>query len=171
MKNDTFERIKSPLPRLLMQHVARVLEARLPTMSYAGPAEIDILGMVFVTEPGCQQLNDMHAGRATVRSEFLYCIAIALMLWKPRGEPANHVAHAVGLRLPNHMAWNPARILNVLVPMKQQAWFIYIWPWPLDSPASPGIKRIRYWLPYDVFQREDNVWSARPLAASWSPVA
>ena len=77
MKYDTLERIKFPLPRLLIQHMFRVLEARLPTMSYAGPAEIDILGMVFVTEPGCQQLNDMHAGRATVRSEFLYCIAVA----------------------------------------------------------------------------------------------
>src|SRR5579864_1688883 len=99
MKNDTFERIIFPLPRLLFQHMFGVLEARLPTMSYAGPAEIDILGMVFVTKPGCQQLNDMHAGRATVRSEFLYCIAVALVVWKPRGELADHVTHAMGLRL------------------------------------------------------------------------
>ena len=80
MKYDTLERIKFPLPRLLIQHIFRVLEARLPTVSYAGPTEIDILGMVFVTEPGCQQLNDMHEGRATVRSEFLYRIAVALVV-------------------------------------------------------------------------------------------
>ena len=58
----------------------RVLEARLPTMGYAGLAEIDIFGVVFVTEPGCEQLNDMHVGGAAVRSEFLHCIAVALMV-------------------------------------------------------------------------------------------
>src|SRR5260370_19634743 len=60
----------------------------------------------------------MHAGRAAVRSEFLYCIAVAIVVRKPRGELAECVTHAMGLRLPNHMARNPTRILNVLVPMK-----------------------------------------------------
>src|SRR6267143_5410462 len=60
----------------------------------------------------------MHAGHAAVRSEFLYCIAVAIVVRKPRGELADYVTHAMGLRLPNHMARNPTRILNVLVPMK-----------------------------------------------------
>src|SRR5260370_40379971 len=77
--NYTFERVKFSLPRLFLQHMVGVLEAGLPTMSYSGPAEIDILGMVFVAKPRREQLNDMHPGRAAVRSEFLHCVAIAIV--------------------------------------------------------------------------------------------
>src|SRR5260370_14969789 len=60
----------------------------------------------------------MHPGRAAVRSEFLRSVAIAIVVRKPSGELADHVTHAMGLLLPNHMARNSTRILNVLMPMK-----------------------------------------------------
>src|SRR5260370_3111831 len=51
MQNYTFERIKFSLPRPFLQPIVAVLEAGFPTMSYSGPAEIDILGMVFAAGP------------------------------------------------------------------------------------------------------------------------
>ena len=118
MQNHAFERIEFSLPRLLLQHMLRVLETGLPTMPYAGPTKIDILVVVFMIEAWGEQLNDMHPGRASVRSEFFHRIGIAFIVSERCRKLADDVAHAMSLPLPGYMARNSTRVLNVLMPMK-----------------------------------------------------
>src|SRR5713226_2112233 len=106
MQNHAFERIESSLPGLLLEHMLRVLETGLPAMPYAGPTKINVLSIVFMIEARGEQLNDMHPGRASVRSKFFHRIGIAFIVSEPRRKLADHVTHAMSLLLPGYVARN-----------------------------------------------------------------
>src|SRR5215471_1146096 len=71
VQDDALERIARIVPRRPLQGTPGVGIARLPAQANPRRAEIDILGVVFVVQPGREELHDVHARQAAILGQVL----------------------------------------------------------------------------------------------------
>jgi hypothetical protein len=84
----------------------------------AGRAEVDVLDVAFVLEPGRQQPNDMHACLAAVVRQLLNQWVFSHFLRHVFEEIRDDVPQLMRLPLASDVTGDPARILDVLVTMQ-----------------------------------------------------
>jgi hypothetical protein len=109
VQNDAFERIAIIVPRGALQRAHRIGIARFPTHANPVRAEVDILGVVFMVEPGCEQPHDMHLRPAAVLGQSFDDGVAALTLRYVFHQFRNDVAQLVHLALPRD-AYRPPSI-------------------------------------------------------------
>src|SRR5262249_4020199 len=118
VQNDAFQRIAVVLPRLAFQHTQGIRIASLPAAAETPWAEVDILRVVLVVQPGSEQPDHMHPRQAAVCAQFLDARVIALLFRKEPHQLRYHATQLMNLTLPCNVACDAARILDLLVTMQ-----------------------------------------------------
>src|SRR5262247_1225853 len=118
VQDDALDRIELSLPWRPLEGAHRGPVTRLAAHGDAGWSEIDILGLVLVFETRRQEAHHMHLRHAAMAGEITHRLGFAYMVRQMANQLADDVAQPMSLLLPGDVACDPARILDVLLAMK-----------------------------------------------------
>ena len=97
-------------------------------MPDARRTEVDVLGVVLVFDARGQQPHDMHAREAAPAGQLAHGLAVADVLRDMAEQFLDHMAQTMGLHLAGDVAGYAARVLDVLLAMRDLPHRLRLWP-------------------------------------------
>ena len=119
MQDYALDRIELSLPRRPLERPHCGLVTGLPAHADSTWTEIDILQMVLIIETRCHERHKVHLRYTPITGQFTYCLALAHIIRTKSNQLTDDVAQPVDLLLPSNVAYNSARVFNILMTVER----------------------------------------------------